>query len=352
MSRVYILGAGASKFAGYPLARELWPFIRSKSTSSGHVIAEQRRTEVISQVERLLEFNPPSEYDRPNLEELFTYLDLTELIPNGLLELRHIQWTELRSKLVGVISDSFRTWEYDLQTKIISGRESQIVSPSDGSSPVDGAKVREVLDAWSQRIHAGDIIISFNWDILHEAALWRVNKWNYTDGYGFRPTNLSPGMCSPVEVLKLHGSANWVQEWETDEDVVIEEIATFFADPRAEESTVLSAAAQWDEGRKSLVTPTYLKNITGNRLLLSIWSQAARYLRNTEEVVVIGYSLNKADLPARYLIATSIRENPQCDMVELVMHDSGEWSDFCFNVGIGMRRVKGTFEEWVLGSAA
>lgn len=80
MSTVYILGAGASAFAGYPLAGQLWPFIRNHS--GGEVMAEERRGDVISEMERLLRIRAPERHNnQPDLEALFTLLDLSLMLP-------------------------------------------------------------------------------------------------------------------------------------------------------------------------------------------------------------------------------------------------------------------------------
>lgn len=55
----------------------------------------------------------------------------------------------------------------------------------------------------------GDVLISFNWDILLEEALIKTGKWNYSTGYGFSFSNLRNKGDSFVRVFKPHGSINW-----------------------------------------------------------------------------------------------------------------------------------------------
>lgn len=65
-----------------------------------------------------------------------------------------------------------------------------------------------------------DSIITFNWDTLFERALYDLNKWTPESGYGFRPTSIykndgwSGTKCwskkSPTQIIKLHGSTNWL----------------------------------------------------------------------------------------------------------------------------------------------
>ena len=85
-------------------------------------------------------------------------------------------------------------------------------------------KLREAVPVWFTEIHTnfapayqqfaerivqpGDVIITFNYDDSLERELKRVGKWDVSQGYGFQiGTLIQP---SPVLVLKLHGSMNWL----------------------------------------------------------------------------------------------------------------------------------------------
>jgi hypothetical protein len=61
---------------------------------------------------------------------------------------------------------------------------------------------------FAQRIvQPADVIISFNYDVSLERELKLADKWQIGDGYDFRIDGLAD--ASPVNLLKLHGSANW-----------------------------------------------------------------------------------------------------------------------------------------------
>jgi hypothetical protein len=183
MARIFILGAGASCFAGYPLGLDLWAFVRDETTRD--VMSEQRASVVTDAIKRLLQVVPPREFDRPDLEQLFTLLDLAEAGMEP-LELRKMDWRSLRPKLMGMIANAFQWYEYQLQARL---REKD-----------DPAAM--VLDKWASRLHEGDTIVTFNWDLLHEAALWRREKWHYADGYGFTCSDAPSGCqrCSSFTV--------------------------------------------------------------------------------------------------------------------------------------------------------
>lgn len=118
MARVFILGAGASKFAGYPLGLELWSFIRDSSFFDE--IDKRAANSVREERERILNVIPPEEYDRPNIEELFTLLDLADRGTTGIVGLRHSTWRLLRPKVMRMISWAFRWHEPELRDRDVA----------------------------------------------------------------------------------------------------------------------------------------------------------------------------------------------------------------------------------------
>jgi len=331
MAHVFVLGAGASRFAGYPLGLDLWAFIRD--TSTGDVMAKERAGAVQDAIGCVLEVVPPRELDRPDLEQLFTLLDLAEAGTEPLM-LTKVDWHSIRPKLVGMIANAFQWHEYQLQGRL--GDRGDIVAP--------------VLDNWAARLHEGDTIVTFNWDVLHEAALWRCGKWHYADGYGF-PCKDAPGGCrSSLKVLKLHGSVNWAQRDEQDCQPAIEHKADFFRRAHDDHSVYLKGAGQWNEGRY-LIIPSYLKDLSSNRLLLHLWNQAFDALSSAEQVTVIGFQLHPADAVARQLIGCALMRNLNPFTIQIVSPagSTDHWDEFCYGVGRQRERIRMRFQEWVLG---
>ena len=72
-------------------------------------MAKERAKAVTEAVERVLQVVPPREFDRPNLEQLFTLLDLAEAGTES-LELGKLDWRNLRPKLMGMIANAFQ-WQ-------------------------------------------------------------------------------------------------------------------------------------------------------------------------------------------------------------------------------------------------
>ncbi len=234
VTRVFILGAGASRFAGYPLSLDLWPFIRDSFRAEASAI--QRADHVTRAMNQVLKAIPPRDFGRPNLEELFTLLDLADMGTEP-VALRDIGWRDVRPK--------------------------------------------------------------------------------HADGYGFRCSDALSGEHSGIKILKLHGSVNWAQEDERDFQPAVEHKADFFQGANDAPEIYLKAACLSNKGR-NLIIPSYLKDFSGNKLLLHLWSQASEALINASEVTVIGFNLSAADAPARQLIGSALLENKQVARISVV----------------------------------
>jgi len=231
------------------------------------MVANQRRQAVIEEMERIIMRYPPRVYDEPDLEELFTYLDLSLLIPD-VFQLEHADWRAMRPKVVGMIADAFMNYQYDLQGHLYFGGKAP------RGATLDRGTALKVLDAWAMKVVAGDVLISFNWDILHDVALLRGGKWHWSDGYGFKSSQASVTRSSPVKLYKLHGSVNWAQDSESDEEPAILYRGAFFRDIE-DDGDYIKEAGAWDQGRKSMIIPSYLKFLGPNPSLVRIWNKAA-----------------------------------------------------------------------------
>jgi len=305
-------------------------------------MAEERRKRVVDAFDSIFRVIPPSEPDRPNLEEICTLLDLAQLGVSP-LSLKNIDWRHLRPMLVGMIAEAFQWYEDKVQVEILGG------GPYSFNLGLNGSHVRSVLDRWTAVLNEGDTIITFNWDLLHEAALWRAGKWHYNDGYGFGCSDPSGDARSPIRILKLHGSVNWAQQDERDVHPAIEHKKDFFRGAEDGAGIYTRGARNWNEGRW-LITPTYLKDPSSNRLLLDLWNQASAALVHARELIVIGYSLNRADAPARQLFASALVRNKHISEITVVVPLHGEeyWDGLAFGIGKRRRLIRRTFEGWVL----
>lgn len=337
MKRVFVLGAGASAFAGYPLGLDLWRFIRDVDLADVHF--KQAHDEVLAVMEPILQMNPPEEHDRPDLETLFTLLDLGHR-GAGPIQLRRADWPLTRQKIIRLIVQSFQWQEWRFQGQIVYQR-------IPFGLQIDRELALSVLAAWVDILKPGDIVLNFNWDLLHEAALWRAGKWHFSDGYGFRCRDGPKDAHSPIKILKLHGSVNWAQESAQEPVAEIEHKKDFFAGATDDYQTYRSRAGRWNLGRE-LIVPSYMKDLSSNRLLLRLWRQAREALRQAEQIIVAGFSLNDADAAARELFASALDQRRRTFRLAIVSPDQYQWDTFCHHLGIKQERIRLRFEDWVM----
>ena len=170
---VYVFGAGASHHAGYPLAGELWNQLSAWVRGGGPECDPYR--DGIAELNQLYG-------DLANFEEILTELD--DCPPGShAAALNKTYLGLLRSNVRNCLPEYFNT---------IRQRPALL------------------YDQFArERVRAGDLIITFNYDLACEQALKTVGRWEISDGYGFQvATNVVPS--SKVKVLKLHGSTDWV----------------------------------------------------------------------------------------------------------------------------------------------
>jgi hypothetical protein len=82
---------------------------------------------------------------------------------------------------------------------------------------------------------------------------------------------------------------------------------------------------------------------------LRIWRLAQEALRAATEIIVIGYSLNPADHPARLLFGTELGRDHVIQEVTVVSPSPGEWQSYLVRLGKRLNPIRKTFEDWVLG---
>jgi hypothetical protein len=176
MATIYVMGAGASRHVGYPLAadmgRELIDFMLSSPDSTGRIYAEYL----------VDKFGVPS-----NFEDLITELqDRLEALKDShpASEARK-EYLRLGTRL-GYLSTSLREWFYGIRC-----------NPAPAYSQFADLIVK-----------SGDVIVTFNYDDSLDRELRRAGKWDVSQGYGFQlGLDERP---SDVQLLKLHGSINWL----------------------------------------------------------------------------------------------------------------------------------------------
>jgi len=315
--KTYILGAGASKSAGYPLARELagelGRWMRSARRPAPLILGDSR--DLLDELERHC-----GSLDSADFEDVLTRLD-----PEGDVH--------LRSALTRALQQFFD----ELRSH---------------------AKPDKYRQFAQKVVTSGDCVITFNYDVSVEPELKRAGKWEVADGYGFQVELSAPVRQSPVQVLKLHGSTNWVALMDlvqgfqkVDPDRVYPDRPILYSpeleflgyqglgDRKAREGADAGAHV-------TMILPERSKRFLWKDLFDCLWGKAEAALRESEEIVVVGYSLPLADQRARAMILNRSRKGA-CVTVCCGRDSDKIAREFRESGFTNVNWIQGsTFEEW------
>lgn len=157
---------------------------------------------------------------------------------------------------------------------------------------------------------SGDVAINLNYDCVLEGALDCRGKWSPNGGYGSSLSN--PLVCddrspkSPVTVLKIHGSANFVIAPYANKPkasaVSFDFAERFF--PRSAKNTHFGYGA--GTGRSYLIAPSYVKTPTVEITYLMLDALAAS--AGAKNLVIIGSSLRPEDGFLTMLVTHFLRQ--------------------------------------------
>jgi len=156
----------------------------------------------------------------------------------------------------------------------------------------------------------GDVVISFNYDILMDNALRETKKLTdcgylvpfqkVLNGQEQRKTEDAP---SDITVLKLHGSLNWLHCYFCDSNFLnrSEKISPQYATlprncPNCGESNIYF--------QRVIVPPLIAKDYSIQPLRY-LWSRANRYVARAREIIIIGYSFPPTDFATEALLRDS-----------------------------------------------
>lgn len=341
---VYVLGAGASHAAGYPLAKtmasELLQWMKRPTHDPGSYAARYPVTA------HFLEESFPLV---DNVEDLVTAIEkLIDEYENGTQEQR-VKRARIAHEY-GVFKNAVRDWFAEIQRGVALA----------SSAYQDFAR---------NIIVPGDCIITFNYDVSLERELKRAGKFEVGDGYGF-PIEGLPGK-SATKVLKLHGSTSWLallfggmtsgfsafEPGHTlgDPPVIAKNDLSFLGyadavDPRfgkggAALPVMIFPARKKDFYFGANTGPEYVPFWDG------LWCQAKTSVESAGRMVICGYSLQPVDERARDLLL----KTPSKDAKIIVASGNdtdrivGEYRQAGF--AETARADEAFFEKWVSASA-
>jgi len=323
--RVFVLGAGFSKAANFPLQAEILSLVTdSVSIGGADILAEPDppTKTFLEQREQLIAFLARTfRSDEQRLEDVFTLLDQaiaehSTVAGYGIVELMDIRDIWVRAILFCLHKCS----------------EQHLAQP---------ASIYVRFASWliRQRLKAGldgdpFSVICLNWDSLLEDSLFHVireanalGRFDVDYCVYTTPLDPNPAVCphvpSPkqrasgiynIKILKLHGSATWLRcpnsgliytglgmTTPASTLYVMERSSPFMtAYPN------IPAPAAEVPLEPHIIAPTYSK-VFDLPHIKTTWHNAFIELREANEVIFIGYSLPDADYHFRALLLRAIR---------------------------------------------
>jgi hypothetical protein len=296
--KTYVLGAGASLHAGYPLMSgmlaKLLEWMRTRENASFRDSAEW----VTGNFEAVT-----------NIEDLFgLFQTVIQDFAGGTLEER-----ALRSNVA-----NFQ-------------RPSLVQALCEWFAEISGSTATAYRWFASNIVAPGDCIITFNYDVSLDHELRAAGKWEVGDGYGFEMDGLPAD--SLTTLLKLHGSTNWLailfggitsglfqfQGSSLGARPVIGPADLGFLNYTGLHDPLFTRSSA---AVSPMILPTRSKQFffdtsfgrEWETFWHALWERANQSLSRSEEVFVLGYSLAPADERACELLFTSPRRDARIEI--------------------------------------
>ena len=320
MGRCYILGAGFSKaVSNLPVMRDLtkafWD-IQSREARLGH----RNRVRWGDRIQIYLRYLETKFFEEPcidtengqtyeecnfqeNLEALISFIDLNA---SGQIK---ATVTDKHGRASSYSKGSL-FWNFtdldELRTCIETYIYLTLIRPE---------IKKDVLDRFLRKIASNDEVITFNYDLIVEKALFDVGIWKPRDGYGIDFDDLptivkSHEIESRVKIHKLHGSLNW------DSNFTLK----FFYDNN---EPIFPGYLQDGSNRHhyqgkhsgNWMLPSFIKRFTVPELV-GCWDRAFRAMKDADEIIIIGYSFPKEDSAACLLLGTTALSEKRLTLVD------------------------------------
>jgi hypothetical protein len=270
---VYVIGAGFSKGAGYPLTSELLPEVWGRLRKDTQAL--------LGKVIRFHHpyFDPTQKKSFPNIEELLTEISVNlQMFSSSRIVEGNFRRTDLE-KVQRDLLYAIATWFHSLFNVATSK-----------------SWLRDFVDVLKQD---NVTIVSFNWDLLLDHLLFGDPT---AESYG-----LSGASTAGFVLLKPHGSMNWFTGSQVKK--VPRANLHLLLDGKREEDSVY--CFRFPRGIKSnvrreymplLITPTFVKEFDSSPIYEKLWIRVTRALSTANKVVFVGYSLPPSDLQAQFIL--------------------------------------------------
>jgi len=331
-NRTFLLGAGFSKaVADGPLLKDLWCYIEKaykREKNRTDISQEDKKlrmdwydyiNEFITKLEKAAisrfrgrkfghEYNPSVDM-RENLEYVFTLIDLHRDGPLVRFERKGADVQPYPAIPFQFITrDELDGVRRNLQTYIYL--------------VLNRLKFNELAEKFAEIIAPSDQIITFNYDLVLEKSLLHLDKWYPLNGYvGVHRFEIDSdgrdledqGKRSKIQIHKMHGSINWripeprsLERLQGINEVMIVmddwENNGFHFDGSLQRQPDKTKSPYVGRHEPESILPSFVKPFK-EKEIFRIWQSAMRFMSNTKELVIIGYSFRPEDSNAFPLLS-------------------------------------------------
>lgn len=327
---VYLLGAGFSAAAGAPLIHNFLDRSRAFLDAPFGFIGESNaaQREPFDTVFKYKQDMSRAAYkvkiDLDNIEELFGLVEISSRLDHGRQKIRDctammiartLDWAtrdiSRRPKIrIGSFPDAalwFR--QFGLSP------ESFHVEKTAGGDFIDmdlytyfAALITGIFDDSSQRRFCNDSVITFNYDLVLDYALYQAN---IAPDYHLPSPVEDPHWKPPsrtCSLLKLHGSTNWgvCSKCRTQLRIAYRQPSP---SPLWYPPQCCPQCRSMEQFFQPLLVPPSWDKSGHRDILTPVWAKAVEELKAAKRICVIGYSMPKSDAFFRYLLTLALAEN-------------------------------------------
>ena len=283
---VYILGAGFSRYAGFPLMDDFYSMSKDIYPNLQDEKYKKAFENVFNYFEQYSIVKNIMNTNLQNIEELLSIIEMNSFLSD---KKRNMIKNSYLLYLKTVIEKCTPDLKYENLNYFVNSYEdtySKFISLVFGINFNFDKKGKKFIER-NEKNNNG--IISLNYDLLLEKILLIINDYKFDKNqntnqhfldfyYGLDENNFNRfenyGNKISLNYAKIHGSINFHKKENNNIPLII--------------------------------PPTW--NKTSNKEMKSVWRLAYKLLANSEKIVFIGYSLTEADLYLKYLLINGIKD--------------------------------------------
>ncbi len=293
---VYLIGAGLSKEIGLPLQDDFLLVAREVFFRDPTLFKHFER--VFDYQDKLTKMKKYLNYPLLNLEHLFNLFEMDVFYSNS------PELADIKNDFIRLVCDV-----------LIAKTPCPFYLHEDGHLRMDNRFQAYVSfisilvkDYQDDLIMHGDTVISFNYDLVLEAAACIYNyKRHESRRGGYRKGNIRFNTTFGKTNITLAPFSNCFAQNRTGLDFPNSDL--FSGDDGAIKLIKLHGSINWkatNGGETFIVPPTWNKS---DPQIRNLWDYAYKELKSARRIVVIGYSFPETDIYVKSLIALALNEN-------------------------------------------